>query len=54
MFRLMSKRGDEAFLLPVSASLLLYTIVRSVWLTWKQGGINWRGTFYSLRELKKK
>ncbi|NRF93910.1 glycosyltransferase [Paenibacillus frigoriresistens] len=54
MFRLMSKRGDEAYLLPVSASLLLYTIVRSVWLTWKQGGINWRGTFYSLRELKKK
>ncbi|WP_261304122.1 glycosyltransferase [Paenibacillus andongensis] len=54
MFRLMSKRGDEAFLLPVSASLLLYTIVRSVWLTWRQGGINWRGTFYSLRELKKK
>ncbi|TXK80981.1 glycosyltransferase family 2 protein [Paenibacillus sp. N3.4] len=54
MFRLMSKHGDEAFLLPVSASLLLYTIVRSVWLTWKQGGIYWRGTFYSLNELKRK
>ncbi|GFZ78123.1 glycosyl hydrolase [Paenibacillus marchantiophytorum] len=54
MSHLMSKRGDEAYLLPVSASLLLYTIVRSVWLTWKQGGIYWRGTFYSLRELKKK
>ncbi|SDO90492.1 Glycosyltransferase, catalytic subunit of cellulose synthase and poly-beta-1,6-N-acetylglucosamine synthase [Paenibacillus sp. yr247] len=54
MSRLMSKRGDEAYLLPISASLLLYTIARSVWLTWKQGGIYWRGTFYSLRELKKK
>ncbi|MEC0232442.1 glycosyltransferase family 2 protein [Paenibacillus alba] len=54
MTRLMDKRAEEAYLLPVSASLLLYTIIRSVWLTWKQGGIYWRGTFYSLRELKKK
>ncbi|OPH49594.1 glycosyl transferase family 2 [Paenibacillus ferrarius] len=54
MSRLMDKRAEEAYLLPVSASLLLYTIIRSVWLTWKQGGIYWRGTFYSLRELKKK
>ncbi|MDU0205893.1 glycosyltransferase family 2 protein [Paenibacillus sp. MAH-36] len=53
MSRLMSLRGDSAYLLPVSASLLVYTIVRSVWLTWKQGGIYWRGTFYSLRELKR-
>jgi glycosyltransferase involved in cell wall biosynthesis len=52
--RLMSKRSDEAYLLPISAALLLYTMARSVWLTWKQGGIYWRGTFYSLRELKKK
>ncbi|MBD0383637.1 glycosyltransferase [Paenibacillus sedimenti] len=52
--RIMGKRGIEAYMLPVSASLLLYTVVRSVWLTWKQGGIYWRGTFYSLRELKKK
>ncbi|OCT14814.1 glycosyl transferase family 2 [Paenibacillus pectinilyticus] len=54
MFHLMSQRGNEAYLLPISAALLLYTIVRSVWLTWKQGGIIWRGTFYSLKELKKK
>ncbi|MZQ80734.1 glycosyltransferase [Paenibacillus sp. 5J-6] len=53
MSRIMSLRGDSAYLLPVSASLLVYTIVRSVWLTWKQGGIYWRGTFYSLRELKR-
>ncbi|NOV04645.1 glycosyltransferase [Paenibacillus planticolens] len=53
MSRLMSMKGDEAYLLPVSASLLVYTIARSVWLTWKQGGIYWRGTFYSLRELKR-
>lgn len=52
--RLMSSRGEEAYLLPVSISLLLYTVVRSVWLTWRQGGIYWRGTFYSLRELKKR
>ncbi|MEW9701173.1 glycosyltransferase family 2 protein [Paenibacillus sp. SI8] len=52
--RMMGKRGSEAYQLPVSAALLLYTIVRSVWLTWRQGGIYWRGTFYALRELRKK
>ncbi|NEW09232.1 glycosyltransferase [Paenibacillus sp. SYP-B3998] len=52
--RIVGKRGSEAYQLPVSAALLLYTIIRSVWLTWKQGGIYWRGTFYSLRELRKK
>ncbi|UJF32597.1 hypothetical protein [Paenibacillus hexagrammi] len=50
----MGAPGKDAFLLPVTASLLLYTIIRSVSLTFKQGGIYWRGTFYSLSELKKR
>jgi len=52
--RMIGKHAGEAYQLPVSASLLLYTMCRSVWLTWRQGGIYWRGTFYSLRELKRK
>ncbi|MFD1018581.1 glycosyltransferase [Thalassobacillus hwangdonensis] len=39
-------------LLPLSASLILFTIVRSLWLTWKHKGIYWRGTHYSLKEMK--
>ncbi|MDF2958430.1 MAG: nucleotide-diphospho-sugar transferase [Paenibacillus sp.] len=45
--------GKEALVLPVTVCLLCYIVVRSVWLTVKQGGIYWRGTFYSLDELKK-
>ncbi|RTE04408.1 glycosyltransferase [Paenibacillus whitsoniae] len=52
MQQLMSRHGDEAYLLPVSAALMLYTMIRSVWLTWRQGGIYWRGTFYALHDLK--
>ncbi|MFC5449707.1 glycosyltransferase [Paenibacillus aestuarii] len=52
--RMIGKQASEAYQLPVSAALLLYTMCRSVWLTWRQGGIYWRGTFYALRELKRK
>ncbi|WP_345239127.1 glycosyltransferase [Pontibacillus salipaludis] len=41
-----------ALTLPYSALLLIYTIARAVALTIKKGGIEWRGTFYSLKELK--
>lgn len=43
-----------SFLLAVSASMFIYATVRAVWLTYKRGGIMWRGTFYSIKELKKK
>ena len=41
------------FLAPVIFPLLPWTLLRSTWLTWRQGGIRWRGTFYSLELLRK-
>ncbi|MCZ8523536.1 MULTISPECIES: glycosyltransferase [Paenibacillus] len=50
---LTGKPGWTALLLPAMTGLLCYVVVRSVWLTLKQGGIYWRGTFYSLQELRR-
>jgi hypothetical protein len=38
---------------PLSTVLFLYTLVRSMLLTLRQGGIVWRGTKYPLDELRK-
>jgi glycosyltransferase involved in cell wall biosynthesis len=38
------------FIFPV----LLYALFNSMWVTLRQGGIRWRGTFYPLAELRKK
>lgn len=43
----------EALVFPFTALLFIYVFVRSVFLAWKQKGIYWRGTFYSLKELKR-
>ncbi|MDQ0339350.1 cellulose synthase/poly-beta-1,6-N-acetylglucosamine synthase-like glycosyltransferase [Caldalkalibacillus uzonensis] len=51
-FKLSGHIGVDLFLFPASALLFLGIIVRSVLITLKQGGIYWRGTFYSLKELK--
>jgi len=40
-------------LTPLIFPLLPWALLRSAWLTWKQGGIHWRGTFYSLELLRK-
>jgi glycosyltransferase involved in cell wall biosynthesis len=40
-----------AVLFPVGALLFLYSILRSALITLRDGGITWRGTFYSLTEL---
>ncbi|TDL34664.1 glycosyltransferase [Jeotgalibacillus sp. S-D1] len=40
-------------LFPLSACLFLYAIIRATILTIARGGIKWRGTTYSLKELKK-
>ena len=37
---------------PVAAVLLLYALLRSMCLALWRGGVSWRGTFYSLRELR--
>jgi glycosyltransferase involved in cell wall biosynthesis len=40
------------FLHPVSTILFIYTILRSMFVTLWNGGVEWRGTFYPLKELK--
>lgn len=40
--------------LPVTALLFIYSIIRASYLTYKRGGIVWRGTLYKLRELRDK
>jgi glycosyltransferase involved in cell wall biosynthesis len=47
-----SYRGGEVALMPFLALLFVYVLLRSSVLTLRQGGIYWRGTFYSLDELK--
>jgi glycosyltransferase involved in cell wall biosynthesis len=49
-----SEIGPYYFLLhPVSTFLLVYTMLRSTFLTLGQGGVIWRETFYPLPELRK-
>ncbi len=43
-----------AILFPISATLIVYSILRSAIITLKQGGVTWRGTFYPLSELRKR
>jgi glycosyltransferase involved in cell wall biosynthesis len=38
---------------PISTALFMYTLLRSMVLTLGNGGVEWRGTFYPLEELKK-
>jgi glycosyltransferase involved in cell wall biosynthesis len=39
---------------PITALLFIYSIIRASYLTFKRGGIVWRGTTYRLRELREK
>lgn len=38
---------------PLGAAIFLYMLTRSTVVTLKQGGVNWRNTFYPLDELRK-
>ena len=38
---------------PVSTALFIYTMLRSTFLTLWRGGVEWRGTFYPLEELRR-
>ncbi|MFJ7725455.1 glycosyltransferase [Neobacillus sp. NPDC097160] len=40
--------------LPITALLFIYSIIRASFLTFKRGGIVWRGTTYRLSELREK
>lgn len=42
-----------AFTYPIGALVFVWMIMRSTFVTLKQGGIIWRGTFYPLEELKR-
>jgi glycosyltransferase involved in cell wall biosynthesis len=37
---------------PISSALFIFTLLRSTWLTLSQGGVTWRGTKYSVKELR--
>ncbi len=43
----------NALLSPLASVLLVYALVRSLVITLWQGGVVWRGTFYSLKELRR-
>lgn len=38
---------------PVSTALFIYTMLKSTFVTLYKGGVEWRGTFYPLEELRK-
>ena len=38
---------------PVSSTLFVYTLLRSMFVTLRDGGVTWRGTKYPLDELRK-
>ncbi len=48
-------RGSPLYALgfPAAALLMVYTILRSMRRTYRQGGVIWRGTLYPLEELRK-
>ncbi len=41
-----------ALLSPIAAMVFIFTMLRSMLTTLRQGGVRWRGTFYSLKELR--
>jgi glycosyltransferase involved in cell wall biosynthesis len=43
----------NALFYPVGALIFVFALLRSMFITIKQGGVTWRGTFYSLAELRK-
>lgn len=43
----------SALLFPFAAALFLYSLLRSTWITLRLGGVEWRGTFYSLEDLRR-
>ena len=43
----------NAFFAPFAAALFIVTLLRSMLITLRQGGVVWRGTFYPLAELRR-
>jgi glycosyltransferase involved in cell wall biosynthesis len=57
-YRLLSRHSGistwNAIFFPFSALIFVFTLLRSMLTTLKQGGVTWRGTFYPLAELRKR
>jgi cellulose synthase/poly-beta-1,6-N-acetylglucosamine synthase-like glycosyltransferase len=57
-FKVIKKMTNESPILfmslPVTGMLFIYSIARATFLTFKRGGIEWRGTIYPLKELRQK
>jgi len=52
--KLFRDTGYDVLLFPIFVLLLIYVFLRSCLITIFKGGIRWRGTFYSLKELRGK
>ncbi len=56
-YHLMGQRSGlgvrNALLTPFAAAVFIYAMLRSAFITLRQGGVLWRGTFYSLPELRR-
>jgi hypothetical protein len=56
-YRLLGRHSNistwNAVFFPLSAMVFVFALLRSMFITLKQGGVIWRGTFYSLTELRK-
>lgn len=46
-----TRRWLPALAWPLGGALMAYGLTRSTWLAKRNGGVSWRGTFYSLDEL---
>ena len=42
-----------AFLMPLSGPIIPFALVNSMWHALSRGGVSWRGTFYSLKALRR-
>jgi glycosyltransferase involved in cell wall biosynthesis len=56
-YRLLNRHSGistwNALFFPFSALIFAFALLRSMFITLKQGGVTWRGTFYPLAELRK-
>ncbi len=56
-YRLLNRHSNistwNVLFFPFGAMVFAFTLLRSMFITLKQGGIIWRGTFYPLAELRK-
>ncbi|MBC5763889.1 glycosyltransferase [Ramlibacter albus] len=51
--RLTSLHARCLLWVPLNPALMVYTMLRSTYITLRSGGITWRGTFYPLDELRR-